>query len=78
MTSAIQAQLELSCFGDTAPTEHRHELQFRAPSTGGPAAQARNAAYRRLVATVLGLDVATLSHELRARRLELEHSEMAA
>jgi hypothetical protein len=33
-------------------------------------AHSREAAYRRLAATVLGLDVATLAHELRHARLD--------
>jgi len=41
-------------------------------------AEAENTAYRRLLATILGLDVVTFAHELRARRLELEYSERAA
>jgi hypothetical protein len=39
---------------------------------------ARSTAYRRLVATILGLDVATLGSELRARRLRQAESTLAA
>ncbi|MBV8715350.1 MAG: hypothetical protein JO020_27570 [Chloroflexi bacterium] len=39
------------------------------PRTQGANEAARDAAYRRLVAVALRLDVATLAHELRAARL---------
>jgi hypothetical protein len=38
----------------------------------------RNAAYRHLLAVVLGLDVATLATELRAQRLGAHPSQAAA
>jgi hypothetical protein len=43
------------------PQTYRLELAARP-------AQSRDAAYRRLAATLLGLDVATLAHELRQAR----------
>lgn len=39
------------------------------PRTQGASEAARDAAYRRLVAVALRLDVATLAHELREARL---------
>ena len=39
---------------------------------------ARSAAYRRLTAAILGLDVATLGSELRARRLRQAEFTLAA
>ena len=39
---------------------------------------ARGAAYRRLTAAILGLDVATLGSELRARRLRQAEFTLAA
>ena len=39
---------------------------------------ARSAAYRRLTAAILGLDVATLGSQLRARRLHRSEFSLAA
>ena len=39
---------------------------------------ARNAAYRRLAVTMLGLDVATLADELRSARLKADGTEQLA
>ena len=39
---------------------------------------ARKAAYRRLAAAILGLDVATLASELRSARLEIVELDQAA
>jgi hypothetical protein len=35
-------------------------------------------AYRRLVATILGVDIATLTRELRKRRIETHNTQKAA
>jgi hypothetical protein len=35
-------------------------------------------AYRRLVATILGLDVVTVGHDLRARRIRMHDHAKAA
>jgi hypothetical protein len=42
--------------------------------TQGTSEAARDAAYRRLVAVALRLDVATLAQELRAARLESQQT----
>ena len=52
-------------------------MDMNFPSQALPEAQ-RNAAYRRLAAVVLGLDVATLAAELRAARVQLDESEPLA
>lgn len=39
---------------------------------------ARNAAYRRLALTMLGLDVASLANDLRTTRLNEDHSHQLA
>lgn len=41
-------------------------------------AQMRILAYRRLVATILGLDVVTVGHDLRARRIRMHDHAKAA
>jgi hypothetical protein len=50
------------------------------PRTQGAGEADQNAAYRRLVAVVLRLDVATLAHELKQQRLQaqLQQSPMLA
>jgi len=50
------------------------------PRTQGAGEAVQNAAYRRLAAVVLRLDVATLAHELTQQRLQaqLQHTQSLA
>jgi hypothetical protein len=71
MTRLLKLQTHLTIVG----RRPRARLESRAPK----ATEAlRNAAYRRLTATVLSLDVATLGAELRATRLRDQHMDIAA
>jgi hypothetical protein len=57
------------------PRTYRLERQT-GPSQ--PTDPERAAAYRRLTAAILGLDVATLGRQLRARRLQRSEFQLAA
>ena len=47
------------------------------PRTQGASEAAREAAYRRLTAVILRLDVATLAQDLRQARLQAEYGDYA-
>jgi hypothetical protein len=55
--------------GQTHPAPNVHRLVRT---------ECQNVAYHRLAAAILGVDVVTLTHELRERRLEPRYSPKAA
>ena len=91
MIVANQAQSASGYLGDSGPSDPCYALECRAqrPSRRGtadgplgpdpaPRGHKERIAYRRLLATILGLDVVTLARELRAQRPELEYGVRAA
>ena len=88
---ANQTHLDSGYLGDRGESDFCYALECRAqrpwrrgtadgplPPHPVPRAQKENIAYRRLLATILGLDVVTVAYELRAHRLELEYGGRAA
>jgi hypothetical protein len=69
------ARLDTRQTPDSPARAGRHpDAMNTEPRTQGADEAARNAAYRRLAAVILRLDVPTLARDLRAIRLEADQS----
>jgi hypothetical protein len=75
---AMQNQPQLTVVGRSNRGSPRTYRLVRTKPASSRLDPARSAAYRRFVATILGLDVATLGSELRARRLSQAELTQAA